>query len=134
VTGKITLDLFELIQGAANRWWSDRNERKQLQAQLREVDTRVSEVVAPSVSDKREQAKAKERLIEREQALTKHMTEREKHVPAVITPVPTKAPEPSKRVQKEKQVPLFVDSAVEGTLATDLDSRPGREEAAQLLP
>ena len=116
LTGKITLDLFELIQGAANRWWSDRAERKQLQAQLREVDTRVSEVVAPSVSDKREQAKAKERLIEREQALSKHMSEREKHVPAVIAPVPTKAPEPSKRVQKEKQVPLFVDSAVEGTL------------------
>lgn len=116
VTGKITLDLFELIQGAANRWWSDRNERKQLVAQLREVDTRVNEVVAPSVPDKREQAKAKERLIEREQALTKHMTEREKHVPAVITPAPAKAPEPSKRVQKEKQVPLFVDSAIEGTL------------------
>ena len=116
LTGKITLDLFELIQGAANRWWSDRAERKQLQAQLREVDTRISEVVAPSVSDKREQAKAKERLIEREQALSKHMSEREKHVPAVIAPVPTKAPEPSKRVQKEKQVPLFVDSAVEGTL------------------
>ncbi|KQB52775.1 cell division protein FtsK [Pseudomonas endophytica] len=116
VTGKITLDLFELIQGAANRWWSERNERKQLVAQLRDVDTRVNEVVAPSVPDKREQAKAKERLIEREQALTKHMTEREKHVPAVITPAPAKAPEPSKRVQKEKQVPLFVDSAIEGTL------------------
>ena len=116
VTGKITLDLFELIQGAANRWWSERNERKQLVAQLREVDTRVNEVVAPSVSDKREQAKAKERLIEREQALTKHMSDREKHVPAVITPVQAKAPEPSKRVQKEKQAPLFVDSAVEGTL------------------
>ncbi|MCU1728796.1 DNA translocase FtsK 4TM domain-containing protein [Pseudomonas sp. 7P_10.2_Bac1] len=116
VTGKITLDLFELIQGAANRWWSDRNERKQLVAQLREVDTRVNEVVAPSVPDKREQAKAKERLIEREQALSKHMSEREKHVPAVITPAPAKAPEPSKRVQKEKQVPLFVDSAIEGTL------------------
>ena len=116
VTGKITLDLFELIQGAANRWWAERNERKQLQAKLREVDARVNEVVAPSVSDKREQAKAKERLIEREQALSKHMSEREKHVPAVIAPAPPKAPEPSKRVQKEKQAPLFVDSAVEGTL------------------
>jgi len=116
VTGKITLDLCELIQGAANRWWADRNERKQLVAQLREADSRGNEVVAPSVSDKREQAKAKERLIEREQALTKHMSEREKHVPAVIAPAPAKAPEPSKRVQKEKQAPLFVDSAVEGTL------------------
>ena len=116
LTGKITLDLFELFQGAANRWWAARTERKQLVAQLREVDDRVHDVVAPTVTDKREQAKVKERLIEREQALSKHMSEREKHVPAVIAPAPAKAPEPSKRVQKEKQAPLFVDSAVEGTL------------------
>ena len=116
VTGKITLDLFELFQGAANRWWAARVERKQLVAQLREVDTRVNEVVAPTVTDKREQAKVKERLIEREQALSKHMSEREKQVPPVIAPAPAKTPEPSKRVQKEKQAPLFVDSAVEGTL------------------
>ncbi|MDY7559616.1 DNA translocase FtsK [Pseudomonas sp. 10B1] len=116
VTGKITLDLFELFQSAANRWWSSRNDRKQMVAQLREVDSRVNEVVAPVTADRREQVKAKERLIEREQALSKHMTDREKHVPAVITPAPAKALEPSKRVQKEKQTPLFIDSAVEGTL------------------
>ncbi|YAF60909.1 DNA translocase FtsK [Pseudomonas sp. E102] len=116
VTGKITLDLIELIQGALNRWWAARNERKQLVAQLREVDDRVHDVVAPTVTDKREQAKVKERLIEREQALSKHMSEREKQVPPVITMAPAKPPEQSKRVQKEKQAPLFVDSAVEGTL------------------
>jgi S-DNA-T family DNA segregation ATPase FtsK/SpoIIIE len=103
------------VQGAINRWWSARTERKQLVAQLREVDDRVHDVVAPTVTDKREQAKVKERLIEREQALSKHMSDREKQVPPVIAPAPVKAPEPSKRVQKEKQVPLFVDSAVEGT-------------------
>ena len=65
---------------------------------------------------RRIQAKVKERLIEREQALTKHMSDREKQVPPVIAPAPPKAPEPSHRVQKEKQAPLFVDSAVEGTL------------------
>src|SRR3546814_596630 len=64
VTGKITLDLIELIQGAMNRWWAARTERKQLVAQLREVDDRVHDVVAPTVTDKREQAKVKERLIE----------------------------------------------------------------------
>ncbi|EJL03228.1 MULTISPECIES: DNA translocase FtsK [Pseudomonas] len=116
VTGKITLDLIELIQGAMNRWWAARTERKQLVAQLREVDDRVHDVVAPTVPDKREQAKVKERLIEREQALSKHMSDREKQVPPVITMAPAKAPEQSKRVQKEKQAPLFVDSAVEGTL------------------
>ncbi|EPJ85832.1 MULTISPECIES: DNA translocase FtsK [Pseudomonas] len=116
VTGKITLDLIELIQGAMNRWWAARNERKQLVAQLREVDDRVHDVVAPTTPDKREQAKVKERLIEREQALSKHMSDREKQVPPVITMAPAKPPEQSKRVQKEKQAPLFVDSAVEGTL------------------
>ncbi|KPZ07827.1 DNA translocase FtsK [Pseudomonas syringae pv. spinaceae] len=116
VTGKITLDLFELFQGAANRWWTARAERKQMVAQLREVDMRVNDVVAPVAADRREQAKARERIIEREVSLSKHMTEREKHVPAVIAPAPSKPAEPSKRVLKEKQAPLFVDSAVEGTL------------------
>ncbi|MGH8483234.1 MAG: DNA translocase FtsK, partial [Pseudomonas sp.] len=116
VTGKITLDLFELFQGAANRWWAARNERKRLVAQLREVDDQVQEVVAPVVSDRREQAKAKERIIERDQALTKHVAERAQQPAPVIMPAPVKAPEPSKRVQKEKQAPLFVDSAIEGTL------------------
>ncbi|WP_205522079.1 DNA translocase FtsK, partial [Pseudomonas viridiflava] len=116
VTGKITLDLFELFQGAANRWWAARVERRQMVAQLREVDMQVNDVVAPAASDRREQAKARERIIEREVSLSKHMTEREKHVPAVIAPAPSRPPEPSKRVQKEKQAPLFVDSAVEGTL------------------
>ncbi|MGY2374362.1 DNA translocase FtsK [Pseudomonas sp. SDO524_S393] len=116
VTGKITLDLLELFQGAANRWWAARVDRKRMVAQLREVDTRVNEVVAPSTPDRREQAKVKERLIEREQALSKHMSDREKQVPPVIAAAPPKPPEPSHRVQKEKQAPLFVDSAVEGTL------------------
>ncbi|MFS9629963.1 DNA translocase FtsK, partial [Klebsiella pneumoniae] len=46
----------------------------------------------------------------------KHMSDREKQVPPVIAPAPPKPAEPSHRVQKEKQAPLFVDSAVEGTL------------------
>ncbi|CAK9890148.1 DNA translocase FtsK [Pseudomonas fluorescens] len=116
VTGKITLDLFELFQGAANRWWEARNERKRLVAQLREVDEQVHDVVAPVAPDRREQAKAKERIIERDQALSKHVAERVQQPAPVIMPAPAKAPEPSKRVQKEKQAPLFVDSAIEGTL------------------
>ena len=117
LTGKITLDLLELIQSLVNRWWNARTERKQLVAQLREVDERVSEVAAPMVHDRREQAKVKERLLEREEALSKHMSARESRTAPVITPpAEPKVAEPSKRVQKEKQAPLFVDSAVEGTL------------------
>ncbi|QLC72390.1 DNA translocase FtsK 4TM domain-containing protein [Pseudomonas sp. LPB0260] len=117
LTGKITLDLVELIHGLVNRWWSARQERKQLVAKLREADERVSEVAAPVVHDRREQAKVKERLIEREEALSKHMSEREKRVAPIITPPADPKPaEPSKRVLKEKQAPLFVDAAVEGSL------------------
>ncbi|WP_166363004.1 DNA translocase FtsK [Pseudomonas akapageensis] len=152
VTGKITLDLFELFQGAASRWWAARNERKQLVAQLREVDRDMQEAAAP---ERRESLKPRERIAEREQPAARQpviereqpparqpvierelpparqpviereqppvrqpVSQREPHVPPVImpSPAPTKAPEPSNRVQKEKQVPLFVDSAVEGTL------------------
>ncbi|MFP6847173.1 MAG: DNA translocase FtsK [Pseudomonas sp.] len=117
LTGKITLDLIELIQGLANRWWSARLERKQLVMQLREVDERVSEVSAPITLDRREQAKVKERLLEREEALNKHMSERVNRVAPVITPpAAPKAPEPSKRVLKEKQVNLFEDNGLAGSL------------------
>ncbi|MBX9764478.1 MAG: DNA translocase FtsK [Pseudomonadaceae bacterium] len=117
LTGKITLDLIELIQGLVNRWWSARAERKHMVAQLREVDERVSEVAAPIELNRREQAKVKERLIEREESLNKHMSERvNRPAPVISAPPAPKAPEPSKRVLKEKQVPLFVDSAIEGTL------------------
>jgi S-DNA-T family DNA segregation ATPase FtsK/SpoIIIE len=118
LTGKITLDLFELFQGAANRWWTARNERRQLVAQLREVDDRDYDAVAPVAPDRREPVKARERLVEREQAPAKPVSEREKPVAPVIMPTPamTRPAEPSKRVQKEKQAPLFVDSAIEGTL------------------
>ena len=117
ITGKITLDLIELVQTLVNRWWDARNQRKQLMAQLREVDERVSEVAAPVIADRREQARVKERLIEREVSLNKHMSEREKRPAPVITPpAEPKAAEPSKRVLKEKQVNLFEDTALAGTL------------------
>lgn len=136
VTGKITLDLFELMQGAANRWWEARNERKRLVAQLREVDEQVEEVVAPVVADKREQVKARERIIERDEALTKHVAQREQQPAPVINipPAPVKAPEPSKRVMKEKQAPLFIDSAVEGTLPSISILDPAEEKKIEYSP
>lgn len=136
VTGKITLDLFELMQGAANRWWEARNERKRLVAQLREVDEQVEDVVAPVVADKREQVKARERIIERDEALTKHVAQREQQPAPVINipPAPVKAPEPSKRVMKEKQAPLFIDSAVEGTLPSISILDPAEEKKIEYSP
>ncbi|GIZ13096.1 DNA translocase FtsK [Pseudomonas sp. NCCP-436] len=117
LTGKITLDLVELIQSLITNWWNARVERRQMAAQLRELDERVIEVAAPVVADRREQAKVKERLLEREESLSKHMSERENRpAPVIAPPPPPKAAEPSKRVLKEKQAPLFVDTAIEGSL------------------
>ncbi|MCQ4328164.1 DNA translocase FtsK [Pseudomonas stutzeri] len=116
LTGKITLDLIELIQSLFTRWWTARNERKQVVAQLREVDDVVNEV-AGSLSDRRERAKVKERLLEREESLSKHMTERDKRPALMIPPpAPPKPVEQSKRVLKEKQANLFVDPLIEGSV------------------
>ncbi|OHC27288.1 MAG: cell division protein FtsK [Pseudomonadales bacterium RIFCSPLOWO2_12_59_9] len=117
ITGKITLDLFELIQSLLNRWWNARVERKQLTQQLRDVDAQVTNVTAPMLKNPREQAKVKALLLEREEALTQHMSARESRSAPVITPLAAaKAPEPSKRVLKEKQASLFTDTAIEGSL------------------
>ena len=116
LTGKITLDLAELIQSFFSRWWSARNERKQVVAQLREADDVVNEV-AGSLSDSRERARVKERLLEREESLSKHMSERDKRpAPVIPPPVPAKPVEQSKRVLKEKQATLFVDPLIEGSV------------------
>lgn len=124
LTGKITLDLFEVFQGAASRWWSARNERKQLVAQLRAVDEQEHEIMAPVVAERREPAKARERVVEREPAPSKPVVERPQSPAPIIMPAPAPAPapaqvkaaEPIKRVQAEKPAQVFVDSAVEGTL------------------
>ena len=116
LTGKITLDLIELIQSFFSRWWAARNERKQIVAQLREADDVVNDV-AGSFSDGRERAKVKERLLEREESLSKHMSERDKRPAPMIAPAaPPKPIEQSKRALKEKQANLFVDPLIEGSV------------------
>ncbi|WP_434677214.1 DNA translocase FtsK 4TM domain-containing protein [Pseudomonas sp. R1-18] len=138
VTGKITLDLFELFQGAAHRWWVARSERKQMVAQLRAADLRDDEVMKPLVAERREPAKARQRLADREEpeftfssapaavpapaapAAPAPSAAPGKPMPAVIPPAPApalaKAPEPARRVAKENPPSQFIDSAVEGTL------------------
>jgi S-DNA-T family DNA segregation ATPase FtsK/SpoIIIE len=74
-------------------------------------------VTAPMQKNPREQAKVKALLLEREEALSQHMSARETRPAPVITPLSAAKPaEPSKRVLKEKQASLFVDSAIEGSL------------------
>ena len=128
MTGKITLDLVDLVQGSASRWWAARNERKQLVAQLREVDEPV--YAAPRAQEPREPVRPKPApmpirptpveptLPSRAAVPIKPLSEESVQGAPVIMPSESigKPAEQSKRVQKEKQVPLFVDSAVQGTL------------------
>ncbi|CRI57846.1 DNA translocase FtsK [Pseudomonas sp. CCOS 191] len=156
LTGKITLDLFELVQGAASRWWEARNERKRLEAQLREVDDPVFDLGGKG--DRREPAKAQLReraepvmtrdepparpVVPREVAVAREsVAPRETVVaraqpaaPVIIPPTADKAPEPSKRVMKEKQAPLFIDSAVEGTLPSISILDPAEQKKIEYSP
>ena len=150
VTGKITLDLFELFSGAAGRWWAARSERKQLVAKLREVDTpksasprtaeprgmesrvaplRATELRATEAQPQETRPEPKPSRFRSapvepveptiaERAIPIRPLSENNHSAPVIMPSEsmTRSPEQSKRVQKEKQVPLFVDSAVAGTL------------------
>ncbi|MBA1200609.1 cell division protein FtsK [Pseudomonas capeferrum] len=153
LTGKITLDLFEWVQGAANRWWEARNERKRLVAQLREVDEPVR---APAMPEKREPAKARERMVEPVLAsvapvsavpapvpvpvpapvatLAKPMVEREQKAAPVIMPPASKAPEPVAQVVRQKPAPVFVDSAVEGTMPPISILDPAEEKKIEYSP
>ncbi|WP_313365580.1 DNA translocase FtsK 4TM domain-containing protein, partial [Pseudomonas sp.] len=173
MTGKITLDLFELVQGAASRWWEARNERKRLEAQLREVDDPVFDL-GSKASDKREPAKPalRERIFKREETPAQPVEPREPTLsreptlarepvvpreptlarepvvprepvvsreqpaaaPTIVPPAAARAPEPSKRVMKEKQAPLFVDSAVEGTLPSISILDPAEQKKIEYSP
>lgn len=167
MTGKITLDLFEWVQGAASRWWEARNERKRLEAQLREVDEPVFDLGAKA-TDKREPAKPalRERIFKREEAPAQPSEPREPTlarepaaprepalsrepvvpreptirreqpatVPTIVPPTEAMAPEPSKRVIKEKQAPVFVDSAVEGTLPSISILDPAEQKKIEYSP
>ncbi len=164
LTGKITLDLFELVQGAATRWWEARNERKRLEAQLREVEPVFK--AAPMAAEKREPAKPslRERILKREEppaqpvepreptlarepivppretapealAPRETVVPRQQHAaPTIVPPSAAKAPEPSKRAMKEKQAPLFVDSAVEGTLPSISILDPAEQKKIEYSP
>ncbi len=167
LTGKITLDLFELMQGAATRWWEARNERKRLEAQLRE-DEPVFKAAPVPAADKHEQPARpalRERLFKREEAPSQPVEPREPTLsrepvvaresiaarepvvprepvvqreqpaaPPIVPPSAARAAEPSKRVMKEKQAPLFIDSAVEGTLPSISILDPAEQKKIEYSP
>lgn len=111
LVGKFTILLYEYFTKKVNQWWQHRAESKHFKQSLRAVDEQITDVVAPIVIDKIEQEKIRENLIKRQESLANYMNKQEQR-PAVKVnqPTPTKIAEPSKRVLKEKQTPLFEDT------------------------
>ena len=159
MTGKITLDLLDLMQGSVNRWWAARAERKQLVAQLREVDEPT--YAAPRAVESRDVAKPKpvrplavEPTLQSRPvapiapmapvAMAAQAAPGQPVRPAVpIKPLSeessqgataSKPQEQSARVQKEKQAALFVDSAVQGTLPPISILDPAEEKKVNYSP
>ena len=116
--GALTLRAAEAVKSFVQKVWDNAQTRKQTKLKLREVDEQVSQVTGSLRADKVEQARVRDRVLKRDEALAQHVSAREgRREPVIAAPSAAQAaPAPSKRVQKEKQAPLFVDSAIEGTL------------------
>ncbi len=84
MTGKITLDLFELLQGIVSRWWAERAERKQMVAKLREADLREFQRPAGVVERREPRVVARDKVVEPEPPVSRP-------VPPVSMPVTTPA-------------------------------------------
>lgn len=135
LAGKVTLDLVEFLHNLAQRRWEQHLAQKQVRAQERDIDLRVRTVVEPVVSDLLERSKLKEQLLEREQTLVKTIAAREKRTTPTINVLETpQVSEPSRRVQKEKQTPLFADAAMEGTLPPISLLDPAEKKQKKLSP
>ena len=109
--GKITIDFYELLVIKINQWWQAHTNKKQARQNLRDIDKHITNVTSPVIIDEKEKEKAKESFIKRQASLASYMTKKEEKPSVKINPLTrTKISEPSKRVLKEKQAPLFEDT------------------------
>jgi S-DNA-T family DNA segregation ATPase FtsK/SpoIIIE len=144
LVGKITLDLFELIQGGISRWFGNRSERKRLSAQSQDEDdeeyydedeSEAEEPAPPPVLAKREPRKSRERVLEpvdiddedaaiipakaSPPAVARPMEKPSapsRPAPQINMPAPVSAPRPAEVKPAAQSVAYRVDAAVEGTL------------------
>lgn len=113
--GQGTLRLSAWIGAQVQKLWDGAQQRQHRQQRERELDEHMSEVVVPVVTDKVEQQRVRERVIQRERNLEQRVqTRAARQEPVVAASAPQN--EPSKRALKDKQVPLFVDDAALGSL------------------
>lgn len=109
--GYYTIISYERLSEKLNHLWQEYTEKRQVKQQLRDVDDHINDIISPVSLDEEEKEKVKENFIKRQASLASYMSKKEER-PAVKVNRPTiiKTAEPSKRVLKEKQTPLFEDT------------------------
>lgn len=113
--GEGAMRLAGWLGSAVQRVWDAAQNRQHRQQRERELDAQMNEVVVPVVTDKVEQQRVRERVIQRERNLERQVQNRSARQEPRVTAATAQA-EPSKRALKDKQVQLFVDDAPPGSL------------------
>ncbi|SDS32657.1 DNA translocase FtsK [Halopseudomonas xinjiangensis] len=119
VTGRLTLDLFDLLR----RGWGAWQARRQAGKADRNPPARSGSVAAPRpaqraepVFNPEEQRRAEASRTQRQESLAKHVAAQGSRQPPEIVPPEAKPVEASARLHKEKQSYLFTDSVEPGSL------------------
>ncbi|WP_373186022.1 DNA translocase FtsK [Halopseudomonas sp.] len=115
LTGKITLDLLDLLK----RGWHGWRARRASAAVERELPNRPAKAPAARsepVFSAAEQREAEASRARRQESLAKHQASRDGRQPPEIVPPDTKPLQSSERLQKEKQSTLFSETVEPGSL------------------
>lgn len=105
--GELTLRIFAAVKSLAGgvqaSWQARKTEKNKAQEAQNRQGLRFGQSARAATATQREQTQLP-------------VNTRQKRREPIIAPMPTLPTVASQRVEKEKQVPLFVDSAIEGTL------------------
>lgn len=115
LTGKITLDVFDLLKRAWASWRS-RRAAAAVQQDLSGRPTKAPAARSEPVFSVAEQREAEASRARRQESLAKHVASQESRQPPEIVPPDTKPVQSSTRLQKEKQSRLFSESVEPGSL------------------
>lgn len=113
--GEGAIRLTGWLGSVVQRVWDSVQNRQHRQQRERQLEAQMNDVVVPVVTDKVEQQRVRERVIQRERNLEQQVQSRSTRQEPKVTVTAPQA-EPSKRALKDKQVQLFVDDAPPGSL------------------
>lgn len=116
LTGRITLDLLDLVKRGWNRWAARRAAQRIEGSTPSRPQKPVSAPRQDPIFSPEEQKRAEASRVKRQETLAKHVAAQESRQPPEIVPPEVKPVEPSVRTQKEKQSWLFAGTAEPGSL------------------